>query len=207
MARQAFNTPVPDEVWYHDRKQICQTCEFNSANAATGESLKVKTVKKLAKSQGADCDSVCTACFCCTAEKIKLKESVCGLIEIGQEPKWGAIEQRTEGKGVNMSVEVLPAHLGLLFAENKQFEYYIDTDQEVVQLALKTTSSSKIINAQVSCTCLLIESLEDKGDHQLLNFNINTKSFQKNVQVSRFITLTLEGSKSSIIFKLYITKR
>lgn len=205
---KAFTSEAPDTDWYQERLKICNACEFNSCNIEGPDSPEITRTKRLAGALGKKCDKVCSACFCCTDEKAKLPESICGLVEIGKTPKWGKVGTSTSTKGFKMKIEVIPSDLGLLFENGKDSEFHVDTNQEVYSLTLKLTGD-KITTAKESCICMTIVSLENHEDHQLLHIDVNTHQFKKNVKTHRFITLTCDkkGKTAQFVFNIYTTKR
>jgi len=70
------------QSWCKERRKICKDCEYNSKNK-TDRSFKEKIFMALQLTK-----SICTACFCSVARKTLVKQSCCGLEEIGLTPRW-----------------------------------------------------------------------------------------------------------------------
>lgn len=75
-----------NEPWVKERRAICEECPFNTINIEK-KSVKERLFIFLNLSKG-----VCSACFCGIKRKTLIKQSVCGLEEIGSEPKWKEIK-------------------------------------------------------------------------------------------------------------------
>lgn len=80
--------------WYQDRLDICKMCPMNSTvKRDNGQNLTAKEVVFVTANLG---KPTCLACGCEIAAKASLKDSVCGLVEIGQEPLWDALPEKDE---------------------------------------------------------------------------------------------------------------
>lgn len=70
-----------------ERAEICRTCPFNSINKEKDKTIKGRFLRMVNLYK-----PYCTACGCGIKYKISVPFSVCGLDEIGKEPKWKEYE-------------------------------------------------------------------------------------------------------------------
>ena len=177
---RAFTSSAPDTEWYKERNEICDSCEYSSLNI---EKEKLSTANKLVLNTV--CDRVCTACGCCTQEKTKLADSVCGLIEIGQKPKWGAVEVYSKTKGV--SVELLNKDLALSGDKSEFFiTFETEKDLEKIELIFK---GKELVSAIGSCSCMST-FIEELGNNEYkVMVDISTIAFSKIAETTRRLTL------------------
>lgn len=70
-----------DKKFVKDRRAICEVCPFSSKNK---KSLTIKELIYKLLNLG----NYCTACGCSLKYKTAHPESVCGLEELEEKPKW-----------------------------------------------------------------------------------------------------------------------
>lgn len=178
---KAFTSSVPDTEWYKHRNEICNSCEYNSLNVpeerlSVANKLVLKTV----------CDRVCTACGCCTKEKTKLTDSVCGLEEIGLPLKWGAVEAFSKVQGV--SVEIL-GNEKTLSGENGEFLIHFDTTKEVENISI-LFKGKELVSAIGSCSCMSTYITKNNENVYQVDVTISTIAFSKEQETTRKLALT-----------------
>jgi hypothetical protein len=177
---RAFISIAPDTEWYKHRNEICNSCEYNSLNIpeerlSVANKLVLKTV----------CDRVCTACGCCTQEKTKLTDSVCGLVEIGLEPKWGAVEAFSKAQGV--SVEVLGNEKSLT-GESGEFLMQFETTKDVENISL-LFKGKELVSAIGSCSCMSTYITKNDEYAYQVDVTISTVAFSKEQETTRKLAL------------------
>lgn len=186
---KAFTSDAPDTEWYTKRNAICDSCEWNSLNKSREDlSFSHKLVLDTV------CGKVCTACGCCTEEKTKIPDAICGLIEIGQTPKWGAVTAKSVAKGV--SVELLNPDMHIVEGRH-EFEVQLTTELDLVKADL-IFSGRELISAVGSCSCMttFVEQLED--NKYKVNVDISTVAFSKEATTTRKLLLNFNKGRSGV---------
>ena len=193
---KAFSSSIPDTDWYKNRNEICNACEYNSINVPKE---KLSIANKLVLNTV--CDRVCTACGCCTKEKTKLTDAVCGLVEIGLEPKWGAVEAFSKAQGV--SVEILGSEKQLSTSGSEFFIQFETTkDVENVSLLFK---ERELVSAIGSCSCMSSYiSLIRENTYQV-DVTISTVAFSKEKETTRKLALNFMRPNGKSVDVLTIT--
>ena len=182
---KAFTSEEPtQEEWYKKRMSICGSCKYNSANKSDSELTAAEKVKLSTVCSG---DSVCTACGCCVSRKARVKESVCGMVELGLEPKWGPI---ISANPVDKSM-VVSSHDAEVSITSKGGSVIVSKNYSRAQPKIKfllnflhLNTNVEMVSASAGCSCTA--SLHDK---------VSDRSFNLAVEVSTV------GFKGSIVEK------
>ena len=174
---KGFTGPTPDgKSWYEERKKICAGCEYNSANK---EESEIKATQRLIRDTICSSQPVCTACSCCVDKKIKVEESICGLDEIGLEPKWKPV---VSNNPVDNKLQVtcdspgdasLSIEGGSILVESTYTEL-----KHSFTVNFKRKGGLKLISADGSCSCTSSGSKEVSNDSFNLFVDISTKGFK-----------------------------
>lgn len=177
----AGTLPV-NESWYQERLAICSTCEWSSKNIPVEELSFLD--KRLCGS-----GSRCTACGCCTELKASAKGEVCGLVVIGKQPKWTALEVEGEDsvKIINLSSSAKTTKAGK--------EFLIDfggSSENVLKFDFNLTNESfmEFSKWAVACGCTHVDNVEqlDKATIRIVG-SISTLGFRTGLNEK---TLTIE---------------
>lgn len=171
---KAFTSEEPtQEEWYKKRMEICGSCEYNSANKDNSELTSAEKIKLSTVCSG---DSVCTACGCCVSRKARVKESVCGMVELGLEPKWGSIIAASP-LDKNMVVNSQDSEVSVATDGNRVIvtRSYSKTQPKIKFLLnfLHLNTDVEMMSASAGCSCTA--SLHDK---------VSDRSFNLAVEVS-----------------------
>jgi hypothetical protein len=203
---ESFINKLPlEEEWYQNRLDICAVCPKNTDNMEflSGD-LKVKTRVLCPETRA------CSACGCCIDRKASVKSEVCGLVEIGEEPKWSAIEIESK-KDKNLKVENLRLNeITMSVNDLGQYEAVVSTDKPKIDFEFKLTRGNKIEVREVvkTCSCTSSDTIENPDGTTNVIFTISTKGFTQNKQVSKTIVVKyiVNNHPREIEFKAKITK-
>ena len=176
----AFIEPLPKgEDWYEARLKICGGCEYNTANIASD---KLSIADKIKKASGlCDNGNHCKACGCCIERKCATKSENCGMIELGETPKWTALDVESF---VNKGISIINLSPGIssLKAEKAAFsltfENVKDNKLDFRFQVHRNYSKLKIKNYRPSCSCISVNSME--------NVDVNTYEFDVSVSTTGF---------------------
>lgn len=205
---KAFINPLPvGEEWYEKRLEICNGCEYNSANV---DSEKLSFGAKL-KIQSGFCDNGnhCTACGCCIERKCGSRVSECGLVELKMEPKWKAID--VESDSTDFSIEYLGTDSILTTSNvNGREEFLFDFGQTKAnvlktEFKLKNKKPFEVIKYEVSCGCTHPEVIDrETEDTYNITVNLSTLKFREglNEKTITFFCETKNG-KEELVFIRY----
>ena len=189
---QAFTSTIPvDEPWFQERLEACEGCEYNSDNKEESElSFTEKTKINLACSEG----SMCTACGCCLHEKLGQKIEDCGLIKIGETPKWRALASETSSVK-DLDLEILNKTAESVDIELSQKAFVLrvgDVSETVKHIELKVTREAglKISSIKATCGCTVpnYEMIDDKSAK--LNVKVDTSRFTKDQRFEKHVTIS-----------------
>jgi hypothetical protein len=165
-----------DEKWYKDRLEICATCPLNSLNKE-GKTFVEKTREALG---GVFKKAYCTACGCPIAKKAILKHSICGATEIGQQPKWGALEAPTMTTNNNVRLSYVDGEkYSLIFGDPVVVDLG-QREEKVVEfkLELKADRKLRFEKVTVSCGCVAPNVTVLPGNKLEINMKISTINFK-----------------------------
>lgn len=206
---KAFVNPLPvGEDWYEKRIEICRTCPKNTNNV---EDSKLSFVDK-AKIKTGLCDNGnhCLACGCCIERKCSLKSEVCGLKELGEEPKWNALEVESK-RDKRLKVENLSPGVCNLSMENGEYIVeFLESSDLKLSLSIKISRSNglEVKSHQASCGCTLANMETVDKTSAIFNLDISTKKFKEGLNTRNFSVTYFENLKKTldINFKLKINK-
>lgn len=182
-SRYGSENNLPEFV--HERRKICDGCEWNSANKESGE---LTTTQKawIAANHG---KPTCLACKCMISAKTKLPHAVCGLKSQNLPPKWGAIVEHKQGEKLQIQ-DVSRTPLDIKEDKNEIILNYGTLKiGEPTHVELKITdvdNNMTNISAGSSCGCT-IPKLEKKGNVITFQIDYDTKrkgDFNKTVVLS-----------------------
>lgn len=173
-----------DKEVLEKRREICNTCEYNSLNIDEKElTLVQKARKKLHK------DPFCTACGCQILEKTSQETEECGLAGVGKTPKWFRVKLETVSR---MDLDIINQSINKMNIDlTPDKKYYqidlgrvkMDVDSEI-QFLLKSKSNFKMIMNHVtpscgSCTNSSFKTLDDNTVQVNLSLNLQEIPFGK----------------------------
>lgn len=204
---KAFMEKLPeDQPWYKDRLAICATCPKNTANISSD---KLTFVDK-AKIASGLCDNGnhCTACGCCIERKAATKSEQCGLGEIGEQPKWPAIEV-SGSIDKSLSLINISTDKGTISRGTTEFIYDLgDVSDAKIDFSfqLHRGRGLDIKNYQATCGCTVGEM--EVVDDKTANFHmaISTAGFRPGPVKKSFTVTYFERSQKTrdikIVFKI-----
>lgn len=198
-----------EENWYKERISICNSCPLNSEHIdPKALNFKQKSTLEFVCKEGEK--RICTACGCCIERKASVKSSICGKIEIGEEPLWNAI-QLESNLDKNLVVENLSTNVGDI-SQNKQI-FLINlfkTTEQVVKFDIKVQNlkGMEFSNQRLSCSCLSSSVSKIDSTSYQIDTKISIKDFRPglNERTMEFEYLTRGGQKRSINFKFSYVK-
>lgn len=193
---KAFMEKLPeDQQWYKDRLAICATCPKNTANIPSD---KLTFVDK-AKIAGRLCDNGnhCTVCGCCIERKAATKSEQCGLGEIGEQPKWPAIEV-SGAIDKSLSLINISTDKGKVRRGTSDFIYDLEnvSDPKVeFSFQLHRGRGLDIKNYQATCGCTVGDM--EVVDNKTVNFHIaiSTIGFRQGLVTKSFTVTYFEKSQ------------
>jgi len=181
---KAFINPIPvGQDWYEKRLDICNGCEFNSANI---DPEKLSFGSKL-KIQSGLCDkgNHCTACGCCIERKCGSRTSDCGLSEVpGSEPKWKAIDFELEKSTFFIEYQGTDAIFSVTKVNDRE-EFLFDFGQVSAnvlktEFKIKNKNPFEVIKYEVSCGCTHPEVIERETENSYnIAVNLSTIGFRE----------------------------
>lgn len=189
---------------YNERLEICNACEYNTANKASedigmADKLKMSTICK-----GSE---VCTACGCCILVKIGQKTTECGLAEKGLTPKWNAVKIETS-KDSDLNIEILDKSALTIDLESNTNIFEVnagDVTSTVLEIKLEITRTKglKISTIKPACQCTVPVSEQIDENTVRVVAKVNTTGFGRNARFSKSITVHYfvsgTGTRSAII--------
>lgn len=169
------------EKWYQDRMDVCNSCEFNSRNdpKAFDNMTILEKAGKIVKDRVCDSKEYCTACGCCVELKCSLKESVCGLSEIGEEPKWDALEVKTSVDN-NLSIVNLTPSGGKIYTEISKVIYDFEENflpKLSAKFQIVRKGGIRYKKHTVGCSCTVAKPHVVDKDTVEIGIEISTLSF------------------------------
>lgn len=198
---KAFTEELPvDQEWFQKRMEICNSCEWNSKNIdpeklATKHKVILKTICK------GDEKMNCTACGCCLPQKPSQKSETCGLIELGKEPKWSALEVKIP-KDKELITENLTPEIGSLKKFGNEIIYDLGESSDLkitFSLSMTRESGFDIITTQVGCKCTVAEPVELSKNSYRFDTSLSTKDFNSGANITRNLYVKYYGPKSKPI--------
>lgn len=195
----SFVAPLPkDESWYQERLKSCDTCEKNSDNVPK-EHLSVMEEIKINFTPCPE-KRVCTACGCCIDRKAAVKTEVCGLKELGLEPKWHALSVESPTNS-GISLESLTPNVGSLFMEG--FTFIVDvppTSEELVvyEFIMRRKGGLKFKDFQAPCSCTVPSVKVIDKESVKMEAKISTKSFKKGLNERSLVLYYYQGGNSGV---------
>jgi hypothetical protein len=209
---KAFLEPLPEgQDWYEKRLEICKTCPSNSANRTEPTLAEKLNITNLIKKGVCDEGNHCMACGCCIERKCATKSEVCGLAEIGEDPKWVALEvPSTINKGISL-INLTP-EIGEVKTEKASFSYTSNNVEEnkldIKFIIKKDSSTFTIKNYRPSCSCMSVNTMRRLETNSFeFDISISTVGFREGINERKlFVTYFDKGSNTSeimITFKVY----
>ena len=203
----AFINPLPTgEEWYEKRLEICNGCEYNSANI---DSEKLTFGAKL-KIQSGLCDNGnhCTACGCCIERKCGSRVSECGLVELKMEPKWKALDIELDSSDFYLEYEGTDAILTTGNVNGRE-EFLFDFGQSSAnvlktEFKIKNKNPFDVIKYEVSCGCTHPEVIQKETENSYnILVNLSTLKFREglNEKTITFFFDTKNGKEEVIIIR------
>ena len=205
---KAFINPLPvGEDWYEKRLEICNGCEYNSANI---DPEKLSFGSKL-KIQSGFCDNGnhCTACGCCIERKCSSRVSECGLVELKMEPKWKAIEVESDSSNFFIEYQGTDAILSTSNVNDRE-EFLFDFGQSSAnvlktEFKIRNKNPFEVIKYEVSCGCTHPEVIERESDNSYrILVNLSTLNFREGLN-EKTITFFCEtkNRRQELVFIRY----
>jgi hypothetical protein len=137
---------------------------------------------------------VCTACGCCIKQKATATESVCGLVELGKEPKWTAINADNP---VDRRLKVICEDAKINVTQETpnivlQRDYDKEQEKKVsFEVKFKHKDKVKPLSVIASCGCTASQTeIIDKRSFKV-NVDVSTTRF-KNDESNKALTVTYD---------------
>lgn len=196
---KAVMAEKPTAAWYEQRRDICATCPWSTDNVAH-EKLPLSYKEQLKLNGG----PICTACHCFTDLKAKLPEAVCGLTEINEVPKWGAIKVKvTVAKG--LTIEQKEGAEDYVFYEDAEGKQVFRTKTTAIvidkTLILKGIDIQRI---EPSCSCLVADLKRVAENHFEIEYRLSTEGFSLMHITKRWLTVHYYQNKTLKAFNIHI---
>lgn len=147
------NLPVGEE-WYEKRVEACRSCEHNS-NIKKPKTV-METIEHSAHSAKCFGNDFCTLCTCCIELKCSEKEEYCKLKDLGQKPKWDALQVQLNDKGIfTFSLTNNNPEIGTLTnTKDNRFIYVIkETSLNMLKFSFDVSDVMDIDFERVQATC------------------------------------------------------
>jgi hypothetical protein len=193
------------EKWYQDRLAICTACPHNSDNVEKENKTFVQNIRE----NIITCPQIryCTACSCCIDQKASIKRAECGIVELGMEPKWRALEVFSDD---NSNVSITQAGDHPITIRTNGSTFFLDlgqTSNPVVDFSfiLFVPTKHKFITSKVTCGCTVAEV--EKIDEARIKFNmrISTVQFTPGGVTTRTFYAEYQGKTVEIKFQIQKT--
>jgi hypothetical protein len=207
----AFLHPLPiDEKWYQDRLKICTDCPLNSDNC-TEEQLT--DMQKFRKNTVSGCPEkrFCTACGCCIDRKAAVKVEQCGAVDLGEKPKWTAIEIEDKNNK-DFFIENLTPELSNLYKAGGLYYIdfgYVENGKVETTIQVEYPTGTKFTNIIPSCGCTVanIEHVDDT--HVRFPIRVSTVNFKTGTVIEKAITVSFStGNLTKVVnLKLKFLKK
>jgi hypothetical protein len=193
---KAFTEPLPiGKDWYEKRMEICNACDKNTKNIPKGGLSFTDEMKK----EFAVCPEGdhCTACGCCTHRKASQKTETCGLVELGLEPKWVALELPSKSDS-KLTVENITPEMGVLAPQNGLLVYNlgnVSSERVSFTVGLKRKNGLHVKSVDIGCKCTVADVRVISENEQHFDIILSTKDFRPSVNIERTFTVKYFGSK------------
>lgn len=181
---KAFLEPLPeDQEWYQKRLEICRTCPLNSANKENLTLAEKLNINNLVKKGLCDNGNHCTACGCCIERKCATRTEDCGMVKIGEEPKWRALDAPSK-VNPEISIKNMTPEMGEIEVEETQFNYNFGITEDnklTFRFQIKREKNElEVKNYRPGCSCTSVDSVSEI-DSNTTEFavSISTKGFRK----------------------------
>jgi hypothetical protein len=204
----AFTNPIPEEEdWYKKRMEICAVCPKNSANVPESElSLKHKAVINTVCGG----DPVCTICGCCTKRLATQKDLACSMEEIGEEPRWGALEVK-QSFGLPFDVEVVDGDAYFSKDAGLMLSVYVtDEDSANFEITFKSKGVIRYVTTVNTCSCTT-SGFEQVDDSTIkLTMRISCEKLASGSYMTRKSTLRYTDARGVLKdyeFKLTVNRK
>ena len=189
---EAFLNPLPtEENWYQERLKICTACPLNSDNCTEEQLTDMQKFRKETLS-GCPEKRFCTACGCCIDRKAAVKVEQCGATEIGQEPKWVAIEiEDNNNKG--FFVENLTPDKSKLSRVGGLYILdfgYVDSGKVTTTVQIEYPENTKFVNIIPSCGCTVAKTEQVSSTVIKFPLEISTNNFRAGTVIEKAITVS-----------------
>jgi hypothetical protein len=205
---KAFVNPLPvGEDWYEKRLEICNGCEYNSANI---ESIKLSFGSKL-KIQSKLCDNGnhCTACGCCIERKCGSRVSECGLVELKMEPKWKAIDFESEKTDFTVEYQGTDAIFSVSKVNDRE-EFLFDFGQSSAnvlksEFVIRNKKPFDVLKFEVSCGCTHPEVIQKESETSYrIVVNLSTLKFREGLnEKTMTFFMDMGNGKQELVFIRY----
>lgn len=178
--------------WYKTRLDICEKCPLNSKNKGD---LSIKELAMVALNIGKD---TCLACGCDIKAKTSVRSSVCGLVEIGEEPIWEALPEITSEKISNVKIDNLSADKVTMKIENGEviFDYgniKYKEDSNIQFSVMGLMEEIKQLTVGVTCGCTTATP-KKIGNTYFVNLKYNTDIVGKFSKSINFLAIKIGGN-------------
>lgn len=190
----AWTKDLPvDKEWYQKRLEICKGCDFNSANDKTkAEGLAKKALTTIWGIAKVD---ACNACGCPLARKAALEESVCGMVDIGGIPKWGAITMELPNDPNIQIIQPEDQSYKMEVKNGNPIIWLDDTQEQVVSFTFHVKSKHKFESVQVSCGCTVPSQKDIDEETKEIKIKLSTKDFKTGSITTKSFTLKYTDEK------------
>lgn len=186
-----------EEGWFQARLEACGTCEYNTENmeqVSIVDSLKMKIPT---------CSRVCTACGCCIDQKASVKEEVCGLVELGKDPKWTAIATSSQSSsGIKVTAdsrfELTDVSTGVAIR--------LETSDKVVKVPLQISApfDFEVIDVRPTCGCTAETTKKLKNNLYDLTLSVSTLKFKRGVESTKTVSIKYQKGSNVLSMSLYL---
>jgi hypothetical protein len=207
---KAFINSLPEgEPFYENRLEICNSCEYNTKNV---DKDKLSMTDRIKISTGiCDNNNHCTACGCCIERKCSVKEETCGLISIGESPKWTAIIVPSN-EDDRVSIENLSEDTAKLTVNSGKgkagfiFDFGETSDQKLSTSFLLTKEDGlDVKNYTAGCSCTVGEMTEIDDKTCRFDVGISTITFREGEETTRTLQINYNDRNKvnhvTIVFK------
>jgi hypothetical protein len=207
---KSFREPLPiGEEWYEKRMEICNSCEMNIRNIPSEKhTLEDKLKKRVRFCPEGD---HCTACGCCTHRKASQKIETCGMIEIGLEPKWNALEVEYKLDS-DLTVENITPLSGKITTQDSMLVYdlgTVKTDRSNFTIGLRSKGVFEVKTVSIGCKCTVADVRVISENEQHFDITISTKDIRPGMNIERSFTVEYFGKRghlSKAVVKIKLNK-
>lgn len=205
IAGSFINSLPIGEDWYEDRLAICSVCPKNT------DSLdKMSTELRLTTKIVCPETRACSACGCCIDRKAAVKSETCGLIELGEKPKWSAIEIESKKDSLLIVENLNLGEVSMELNDLHQYEVVAETKSPTIKFSFKLSRGKSITVREVVKTCSCTSSNVDENEDgtATVSFTISTNGFRQGIQTTKTVVVKyiVNNQPRDVEFKAKITK-